>query len=298
LITGPDLVFSGHGYSVNNLVFSPDGKLAISSSTDKAVKVWDVPSGKCKATLEGHAATVTAVALTADGSKIISVSHDETIRVWTLKGKVISSWNAGSTFLNSVVLIPGEPLVIVGDEANNLKVWNIDTKACVATWKGHSGAIRSVVVSEDGKRAVSASKDRTLRVWNPHTGKSLGELKGHKGWVNSVRIANGGQWAVSASNDKMVKIWDLHSKTCIKTLEGHRSYVESVAISPDLAMIVSGSSGIVENGMRVWDRATGVCRQVIKSTVLCGPHMIEFSPNGSQLFAEESGRIRVFNLPS
>ena len=36
----------------------PDGRRVVSASTDKTLKVWDVATGKCVATLEGHSATV------------------------------------------------------------------------------------------------------------------------------------------------------------------------------------------------------------------------------------------------
>ena len=34
--------------------FAPDGKIIVSGSYDKTLKIWDVASGKCQATLEGH----------------------------------------------------------------------------------------------------------------------------------------------------------------------------------------------------------------------------------------------------
>ena len=32
----------------------PDGRRVVSASNDKTLKVWDVATGKCVATLEGH----------------------------------------------------------------------------------------------------------------------------------------------------------------------------------------------------------------------------------------------------
>jgi WD40 repeat protein len=34
--------------------FSPKGDTIMSGSWDKTLKIWDVASGTCKATLEGH----------------------------------------------------------------------------------------------------------------------------------------------------------------------------------------------------------------------------------------------------
>ena len=38
----------------------PDGRRAVSASYDGTLKVWDVATGKCVATLEGHSENVRA----------------------------------------------------------------------------------------------------------------------------------------------------------------------------------------------------------------------------------------------
>ena len=57
-----------------------DGRLA-SASADKTIKLWNLVSGTCEATLEGHADRVTALAVLADG-RLASGSGDKAIRIW------------------------------------------------------------------------------------------------------------------------------------------------------------------------------------------------------------------------
>jgi WD40 repeat protein len=61
----------GHSDSVNSVVVTPDGKLAVSASWDKTL-VWDVESGRELRTLEGHSDEVYGVAVTADGKGAVS----------------------------------------------------------------------------------------------------------------------------------------------------------------------------------------------------------------------------------
>ena len=42
----------------------PDGRRVVSASEDKTLKVWDVATGECVATLEGHSDTVRRAAST------------------------------------------------------------------------------------------------------------------------------------------------------------------------------------------------------------------------------------------
>src|SRR5438445_13038401 len=54
--------FSGHQDGVWSVVFSPDGRQALSSSYDHTVRLWDVASGKETLKLDGFPAAVVSVA--------------------------------------------------------------------------------------------------------------------------------------------------------------------------------------------------------------------------------------------
>src|SRR5437660_300733 len=74
--------FKGHTSSVRAVAFSPDGKTLASGSTDKTIKLWNVMTGKEKATLTGHTSEVIALAYRPDGQMLYSLSLDRTIKLW------------------------------------------------------------------------------------------------------------------------------------------------------------------------------------------------------------------------
>ena len=57
----------------------------MSASYDNTLKVWDVATGKCVATLEGHSGTVMSVAISPDGRRVVSGSKDKTLKVWDIE---------------------------------------------------------------------------------------------------------------------------------------------------------------------------------------------------------------------
>jgi WD40 repeat protein len=68
---------------VYSLAFSPDGKALASGSADRAVKLWDVASGKETATLKGrHEKAVCFVRFTEDGKALIAASYDGVVERW------------------------------------------------------------------------------------------------------------------------------------------------------------------------------------------------------------------------
>src|SRR5207249_3985718 len=67
---------------VKSVGFSPNGRLIVSGSYDRTVRLWDWASASELACLTGHENGVTAVAFSPDGRHIVSASQDETIRLW------------------------------------------------------------------------------------------------------------------------------------------------------------------------------------------------------------------------
>ena len=60
---------------VSSVAVSADGRLALSASADRTVKVWDLTSGQELRTLAGHAGEVSSVAVSADGRLALSASR-------------------------------------------------------------------------------------------------------------------------------------------------------------------------------------------------------------------------------
>ena len=61
------------------------GRLAVSGSNDKTVRVWDLQTGESRHVLKGRSDKVSSVAISADGRLAVSGSRDKTVRVWDLQ---------------------------------------------------------------------------------------------------------------------------------------------------------------------------------------------------------------------
>jgi WD40 repeat protein len=69
------------------VALSPDGTTVAGGFSDHKVRLWDVPSGKLKKTLEGHESEIYALAFSPDGKMLASVSQDQTVRLWRIESR-------------------------------------------------------------------------------------------------------------------------------------------------------------------------------------------------------------------
>ncbi|MFS8117945.1 MAG: hypothetical protein ACMG55_05570, partial [Microcoleus sp.] len=151
---------TGHTDWVQAVAITPDGKRAISASSDHTLKVWHLETGEELSTLRGHLTYVNAVAVTPDGTKVISGSWDNTIKIWNLETGTEILTLAGDTFaVEAVAVTPDGTKVISGSWDGSIKVWNLATGAVIFNFKGHSSFVQSVAVTPDSKRLISGSGD-------------------------------------------------------------------------------------------------------------------------------------------
>ena len=72
--------YDGHGDVVEALAVLEGGRLA-SGSMDRTIKIWELATRTCVATLEGHEGGVWSLAELVDG-RLASGSNDTTIKIW------------------------------------------------------------------------------------------------------------------------------------------------------------------------------------------------------------------------
>lgn len=75
-----------------------------------------------------------------------------------------------------------------GSRDATLRIWNIESGACLNVLVGHMAAVRCV--QYDGKLVVSGAYDYSVKVWNPDKGECLHTLQGHTNRVYSLQVRN------------------------------------------------------------------------------------------------------------
>ena len=75
----------GHGKGVTQVVFSRDGRLLASSSSDNTIKIWDVATRSELRTLKGHPTNIDSLDFSPDASLLASAGDDGATFLWDAK---------------------------------------------------------------------------------------------------------------------------------------------------------------------------------------------------------------------
>ncbi|MEL6880251.1 MAG: NB-ARC domain-containing protein [Cyanobacteria bacterium J06607_10] len=84
-ITAPIKTFEGHQGWILSLKFHPQNNTLISCAQDSQVKVWDIETGDCLATMTGHQDWVTSMDVFSELEILVTGSADETLKIWDLR---------------------------------------------------------------------------------------------------------------------------------------------------------------------------------------------------------------------
>ena len=247
--------FEGHTGGVSSVVVLPDGRRALSGSSDKTLRLWDLETGAELHRFAGHTSFVRSVAVLPDGRRALSGSDDRTLRLWDLEARAeLRRFKGHTGWVHSVAVLPDGSRVLSGAGDRTLRLWDLETGVELRCFVGHMSSVSSVAVLPDGCRALSGSNDKTLRLWDLETGAELRRFEGHTGRVSSLVLLPDGRRALSGSHDWTLRLWDLETGAELRRFEGHTGWVSSVVALPDGRRALSGAD---DHTLRLWDLETG-----------------------------------------
>jgi eukaryotic-like serine/threonine-protein kinase len=272
-------ILSGHTAIVESAAFSPDGKIIVTASDDKTIRLWDAATSRQILLLNGHTGRVNFAQFSPDGGRLVSASADKSVRIWdaaTGREALLLSGHAGT--VNSARFSPDGSRVVSASGDQTARIWDTTTGREMTVLKGHSARVNSAVFSPDGRSVATASWDNSARIWDAATGRVMTVLSGHSGHVNCAAFSPDGRRIATASADKSARIWDVATGRELMRLSGHTGDVYSIAFSADGQRVITAS---YDNTARLWDPNSGRQIQLLSGT----------APLGTALFSADGRRV-------
>ena len=241
---------SGHISYVTSVAFSLDGRLLVSGSYDKTVKLWDVQTGGVINTF-CCSNIVLSVSISADCTKIASGLFDNSrsINGVRLSDSAICLWNIqtgriyrtirnqGSVYY--IGFLPTDPLSLISISNSEVCQWDVNGYQISPTCDG-----THIAFSPDhGQFALCNGK--IITVQNSYSKAIVAQFSMADALAKCCCFSPNGRLVVVAA-DHTAYVWDITTSDphLIETLVGHTDDINSLVFSSSSLISASGNGSV------------------------------------------------------
>ncbi|VAH77027.1 unnamed protein product [Triticum turgidum subsp. durum] len=244
------------------------GERVLTASHDGTVKMWDVRTDTCVATVGRCQSAVLCMEYDDSTGILAAAGRDVVAHVWDIRSSKQMFKLQGHTKWIRSMRMTGET-IITGSDDWTARVWSLTRGTCDAVLACHAGPILCVEYSPSDKGIITGSSDGLIRFWENEGGiKCVKNLTLHSASVLS--ISAGDHWlGIGAADNSMslfhrpqerfgsfsntgskVAGWQLY-----RTPQKTSAVVRCIASDLDRKRICSGG----RNGLlRLWDATTSI----------------------------------------
>lgn len=262
----------GHTSLIGDVMFTHDGKYLISAGHDKAIRVWDLESGKTIRTIrgwigDGHEGKIYAAALSRD---------DRYLAIGGWMGTPIERDHGPTSY----------------EEVNAIRIFDFQTGELIRTLEGSDSVVTELAFTPSGDYLISGDARGHICVWTMAPGhmKRLLRFNKHEKGIKNIRVSPNGRLAASLSVDGSLKLWEVETALVIKNIGRQRSF----AFSPDGLHIASGTD---DNRLLIWGAKDGEFKRELArfdSEITS----LSYNPDGTKVIALMGSACKVLQADS
>ena len=302
------------GKSGRGLQFSPDGRwLAV--QTEENIRIFDPDSQHVIGeTLPSKTQEISGFLFSPDSKYLVYIIKGKqytSILRWSLEDpnrapiEIYRSTTADITAMD----ISASGKLIVGDEAGNVRVWDVnqDSQHPLLVTGVHSGRITSILIGPDDQTIVSASEVDGTRLWNLSESESeaVVEYRIPSTVSSFVRIEDGASLAIGGVNSEtgrgVIQIYsNLPSPNSFSLESDLRSSLQALAVSGE--WIAAGRTYRPQNKnpsyfLDFWERKPiGEESRVVSFTMSSKVSSLAFYGQQYLVIATDSGELWIDDI--
>ncbi|XP_031279050.1 DENN domain and WD repeat-containing protein SCD1 [Pistacia vera] len=179
------------------------GERVLTASHDGTVKMWDVRTDTCVATVGRCTSAVLCMEYDDSTGILAAGGRDAVANIWDIRaGRQMHKFLGHSKWIRSIRM--DRDTVITGSDDWTARMWSVSRGTCDAVLACHAGPILSVEYSSSDKGIITGSSDGLLRFWENDEGsiKCVKNVTIHSSAILS--ISAGEHWlGIGAADNSM-----------------------------------------------------------------------------------------------
>jgi WD40 repeat protein len=222
-----------NGRDVLSIIFNTDNTIMASASADKTIKVWTIPDGKLRTTLNGHTDAVLAIRFFNHDQYIVSVGEDKAVNLWNVdSAKLVYSKKDHLKSIRALDVSTDDKWIATAGADREIFLRDAATGHVTKKWIAHENWVRALSFSPDNKMLASGGDDKNIILWDVETGGKIKEFP-QRGWIYDVEFSNDGKYLFAALEKNAVAVYDLATNLPALKLEDFKTPVKAISVSPN-----------------------------------------------------------------
>ncbi|KAJ9453380.1 F-box/WD repeat-containing protein 7 [Diplonema papillatum] len=236
----------GHSASISD-VKANASNIAVSSSYDRTLKVWDCDRGRELASLAGHKAPV--MQFVWANAAVVSGDRQGAIRAWDLEtasctGVLKAENDANRGQCSALGFYSGEAanVVMAGDQSGRLRVWDLRSGP-LAVQDCHlhpGGAVTGI--KQTPTSIVTCGADKKVNVVDPQSFRVVHSMASHQDFIYAMETL--GERIISGDGRGWLVVHDALTGECLYGLGANKAAVRCIFAHPT-KLVAAGDDGNV-----------------------------------------------------
>lgn len=191
----------GHDSSVS-CVRMLSGERVLTAAHDGAVKMWDVRTDTCVATVGRCSSAVLCMEYDDSSGILAAAGRDVAANVWDIRaGRQMQKLLGHTKWIRSIRMV-GD-IILTGSDDWTARLWSVSRGTCDAVLACHAGSILCVEYSPSDKGIITGSSDGLVKFWENEEGvRCVKNVTAHSGSILSLDA--GEHWlGIGAADNSM-----------------------------------------------------------------------------------------------